>query len=70
MYSGCCTFICLSLVTHVYCDMYTFFRVVLKGTVSVISSHPPCKDDNARFIQFSISYKQEMRKPLSQRNRK
>jgi len=23
--------------------------VLIKGTLSVISSHPPCKDNNARF---------------------
>ena len=26
-----------------------YLKLVLKGTVSVISSDPPCKDDNARF---------------------
>ena len=26
-----------------------FKNIFLKGTVSIISSDPPCKDDNARF---------------------
>ena len=70
----------------------------IKGTVSVISSEPPCKDCNVQFTTvpltlksdknvkdfdvfltrevemsvnfFIISYRQEMRKSLFQRNHK
>ena len=28
--------------------------MALKGTVSVISIDPPCKDDNARFTMVSL----------------
>ena len=57
----------------------------LKGTVSVISSDPQCKDDNARFttvplkpftdqkwqfLHCGLYYKQEMQVTISQRNRK
>ena len=36
----------------------TKFFGILKGTVSKISSEPPCKDDNVRFtmIPFILSY--------------
>ena len=31
-----------------------FNRNLLKGTVSIISSDPPCKDDNARFTKVPL----------------
>ena len=39
----------------------TFFvlRFILKGTVSIISSNPPCKDGNSRYTTVPF-------KPLSQ----
>ena len=36
--------LCLELLVHKPC-----YLIVFKGTLSVISSDFPCKDDNARF---------------------
>ena len=32
----------------------TTLAKILNGTVSIISSDPPCKDDNARFTKVSL----------------
>ena len=62
------TLICLSLVTHVYCDMYTFFKVVFKGTISIILVILRAKMAMHNF--FIASLIEEMRKSLFQRNNK
>ena len=36
---------------HSNCAVYTN---LLKGTVSVISSEPPCKDENARYTMVPL----------------
>ena len=35
-------------------EIMYFVTLLLKGTVSVISSDPPCKDGNARFTTVSL----------------